>query len=115
MRLADKFEKVLQLTGHTRSSFARSAGVSPGIISRLIPRDGRPPERTVDTATILRMISASAGLLTIDDFTKHRAMRGRPFRFENMCPLCGHALEEHEAARPEKNSGVPHRHGEAGL
>jgi hypothetical protein len=40
MNLAVKFEQVMQLTGHTRTSFANAAGVSPGMISRLIPRDG---------------------------------------------------------------------------
>ncbi|MBJ7532901.1 3,4-dihydroxy-2-butanone 4-phosphate synthase [Rhodomicrobium vannielii ATCC 17100] len=93
MNLATKFQSVLQLTGHTRTSFAKRAGVTPAMLSRLIPQDGREPERKATLATLLRLISASEGLLTIQDFRAHRATRERPFVMETACPLCGRAIE----------------------
>ncbi len=94
MRLTDKFQRVLELTGQNRASFAKKAGVDAAVLSRLIPQDGREPERKATLATILRVISASEGLLTIGDFRSHRATREKPFHFEGLCPLCGHALSE---------------------
>ena len=93
MGLADKFRSVLQLTGHTRASFAKRAGVNAAMLSRLIPQDGRAPERKATLSTLLRLIAASEGLLTIQDFRAHRATRDRPFSIENACPLCGRAID----------------------
>jgi hypothetical protein len=109
MNLAAKFEQVLQLTGHTRTSFAKAAGVTPGMISRLIPRDGRKAERTADTLTILHLISAAHGMLTIEDFIEQGALRRRPFQFKHWCPLCGHALK----AGARKSDAVPESRGGA--
>ena len=100
MCLAAKFQQVLELSGHTRASFARVAGVDPGMISRLIPRDGRKAARTVDTATVLSIISASNGMLTIDDFIGQGALRRKPFHFSNLCPLCGQKLESGKRENP---------------
>ena len=108
MCLADKFQRYLELSGHTRTSFARTAGVDPGMISRLIPRDGRKAERTVDTATVLSLISASNGMLTIDDFIQQGALRRKPFYFRHLCPLCGQKLE----SAKRKNPAGAQNHGE---
>jgi hypothetical protein len=109
MNLAVKFEQVMQLTGHTRTSFAKVAGVNPGMISRLIPRDGRKAERTADTLTILHLISAAHGMLTIEDFIEQGALRRKPFQFKHWCPLCGHALK----AGTRKSGAVPESRGGA--
>ena len=57
-------------------------------------------ERTVDTATVLSLISASNGMLTIDDFIEQGALRRKPFHFRNLCPLCGHKLENAKRKNP---------------
>ena len=99
MGLADKFQSVLQLTGHTRTSFAKRAGVTPAMLSRLIPQNGRAPERRATLATLLRLVAASEGLLTIQDFRAHRAVRDRPFLIETACPLCGRSIDQ-DAKQP---------------
>jgi hypothetical protein len=78
------------------------------MISRLIPRDGRKAERTVDTATVLSLISASNGMLTIDDFIEQGALRRKPLHFRDLCPLCGQKLESGK----HKNPADPQNHGD---
>ena len=91
--LAGKLELVLSVLGYNRASFAKAAGIRPETLSRLIPSDRRPPERTAYLATVQRIIDASQGMLTVQDFQRHGVLRVRLYEL-NTCPLCGHALPQ---------------------
>ena len=89
MQLRDKFERVLELTGQNRTAYARKAGITLSMLSRLIPKDGSKPQRRASTGTILGMIHASQGRLSIEDFAHLCAADETPIRQSDICLFCG--------------------------
>lgn len=89
IQLRDKFERVLELTGQNRTAYARKAGITLSMLSRLIPKDGSKPQRRASTGTILGMIHASEGRLSIEDFAHLCAADETPIRQSGICLFCG--------------------------
>ena len=90
--LAKKIKRALALLDLNREEFAQKANISVGTLARLIPTDGRCTGRIAELGTVLNMINASEGLLTIEDFQEHGLLDPKSHEFKNKCPLCGHAL-----------------------
>ena len=89
MSMTEKLDAVLRETGETRTAFAIRAGVSLEWLSRLFPRGGRKSTRTARYDTMLRVIAASHGIISFEDFRACGATREKPIVFEHACPLCG--------------------------
>ena len=104
MQLLDKFEQVLKLTGQNRTAYAKKAGITLSMLSRLIPKDGSKPQRRASTGTILGMIHASDGRLSIEDFAHLCAANETPIRHGNNCPFCGHPIPQKHETSPQRSS-----------
>ncbi len=101
MQLRDKFERVLELTGQNRTAYARKAGITLSMLSRLIPKDGSKPQRRASTGTILGMIHASQGHLSIEDFAHLCAADETPIRQSGICLFCGRPTSQKHETGPE--------------
>jgi hypothetical protein len=88
---SDKFNSILRDLGHTRTSFARRMGLRPEQLSRYFPPEGKRPMRP-GLATVLRIIAASRGRISLNDLQPARAPA-----LPKRCPFCGgegdHAAE----------------------
>ncbi len=101
MQLRDKFERVLELTGQNRTAYARKAGITLSMLSRLIPKDGSKPQRRASTGTILGMIHASQGHLSTEDFAHLCAADETPIRQSGICLFCGRPTSQKHETGPE--------------
>ncbi len=101
MQLRDKFERVLELTGQNRTAYARKAGITLSMLSRLFPKDGSKPQRRASTGTILGMIHASQGHLSIEDFAHLCAADETPIRQSGICLFCGRPTSQKHETGPE--------------
>ncbi|MGO9364200.1 MAG: 3,4-dihydroxy-2-butanone 4-phosphate synthase [Rhodomicrobium sp.] len=101
IQLRDKFERVLELTGQNRTAYARKAGITLSMLSRLIPKDGSKPQRRASTGTILGMIHASEGRLSIEDFAHLCAADETPIRQSGICLFCGRPTSQKHETGPE--------------
>ena len=101
MQLRDKFERVLKLTGQNRTQYAKKAGITLSMLSRLIPKNGSKPQRRASTGTILGMIHASEGHLSIEDFVHLCAAGETPLRQSKTCLFCGRPTPEKRETSPQ--------------
>jgi hypothetical protein len=101
MQLRDKFEQVLKLTGQNRTAYAKKAGITLSMLSRLIPKDGSKPQRRASTGTIIGMIHASEGRLALEDFAHLCAADETPLRQSGICLFCGRPTPRKRETSPQ--------------
>ena len=101
MQLRDKFERVLKLTGQNRTQYAKKAGITLSMLSRLIPKNGSKPQRRASTGTILGMIHASQGHLSIEDFADLCAAGETQLRHSATCLFCGRPTPRKRETSPQ--------------
>ncbi len=70
MLLAEQLHDYLMRTGQTREDFASVMGVNASLLSRLIPSDGGPPVREPKLSTMKKIVAASGGAITLEDFCR---------------------------------------------
>jgi hypothetical protein len=70
MLLAEQLHDYLMRTGQTREDFASAMGVNASLLSRLIPSNGGPPIREPKLSTMTRVVSASGGAISFEDFCR---------------------------------------------
>jgi transcriptional regulator with XRE-family HTH domain len=73
MLLAQQLHGYLMRTGQTREDLAAAMGVNASLLSRLIPSDGSPPIREPRLSTMKRLVAASGGAITLEDFCRKGA------------------------------------------